>query len=256
MKNEVPLTSKTKRPVSITQKFLRDKIAIMSVLREFLESSTIHGLSYISKSESKISKLCWFVSVFSGFCIAGYLINNAYVGWEESPVATGISTHPISKLTFPEITVCPPHGSNTILNYDLIKANKLSKENQRTLETLAKDLFLRGPHVTYGKTAVQLMGRENLMNCYQGIQRLDFPDRGSYTVDTTAVRGNLSTVMMGGKHNDSEDIGVSTYTYLLNIARTIEDIKAARISVIFLLSYTLFLSTVYTKRGPTLTRVE
>ena len=166
----------------------------MSISREFLESSTIHGLSYISISESKISKLCWFVSVFSGFCIAGYLINSSYVEWDESPVSTVISTHPISKLTFPEMTVCPPHGSNTILNYDLIKANKLSEENQRTLETLAKDLFLRGPHVTYGKTAVQLIGRENLMNCYQGIQKLDFPDRGEFTVETAAVRGSLSTV--------------------------------------------------------------
>jgi hypothetical protein len=61
-----------------------------------------------------------------GFCGAGFLINSSYSAWQESPVATSITTHPITDLDFPTVTVCPPKGSHTALNYDLMKANDTS----------------------------------------------------------------------------------------------------------------------------------
>ena len=57
-----------------------------------------------------------------GFSTAFYLINDSYVDWQASPIATSISTHPISELEFPTVTVCPPENSNTALNYDLMRA--------------------------------------------------------------------------------------------------------------------------------------
>ena len=102
----------------------------MESFREFLESSTIHGLGYISSSRSHVTKVLWACIVITGFTIAGVLINNSYSDWRDNPVSTTISTHPISELKFPKITVCPPSGTNTALNYDLMKLNKTVGENE------------------------------------------------------------------------------------------------------------------------------
>ena len=52
----------------------------MESLREFLETSTIHGLSYISTSPTKPSKGFWLLVVIIGFSTAFYFINKSYVG--------------------------------------------------------------------------------------------------------------------------------------------------------------------------------
>ena len=42
--------------------------------------------------------------------------------WSDSPVYTSLSTHSISELNFPKITVCPPQDSLTSLNQDIVKS--------------------------------------------------------------------------------------------------------------------------------------
>ena len=96
----------------------------MDSLREFLETSTIHGLAHISSAPAKLSKVFWLFVVIFGFSFAFYLINDSYNDWQASPIATSISTHPISELDFPTVTVCPPEGPNTALNYDLPYKNQ------------------------------------------------------------------------------------------------------------------------------------
>ena len=92
---------------------------IQTTLCEFLESSTIHGLVYINRSRSKWGKISWTVITLLGFSTAGYLIHDSFNDWAESPTVTSVETFPISEVPFPEVTVCPPFGSNTALNYDL-----------------------------------------------------------------------------------------------------------------------------------------
>ena len=95
--------------------------AAMDLVTEFLEKSTIHGLVYISNAPSKSWKMFWFLVVVAGFSAAIYLINDSYADWQASPIATSTSIQPIADLDFPTITVCPPKGSNTALNYDLTR---------------------------------------------------------------------------------------------------------------------------------------
>ena len=63
------------------------------------------------------------------FCTAIYMITNSYNEWQTSPVSTTITTHPITELKFPAVTVCPPKGTNTALNYALrnIKTDSLTE---------------------------------------------------------------------------------------------------------------------------------
>ena len=78
----------------------------MGAIKEFLEKSTIHGLSFIRDAKSLGEKAFWVIIVTLGFGCSAYLIGNSYSEWMESPVSTVVTTKPISDLEFPEVTVC------------------------------------------------------------------------------------------------------------------------------------------------------
>ena len=90
------------------------------IFKQFLESSTIHGLGYIS-STKRYARLFWILVVISGFTFAGYLIYQSFQSWYDSPVRTTIETRTIDEVRFPKVTVCPPKNTYTNLNYDLEK---------------------------------------------------------------------------------------------------------------------------------------
>ena len=100
----------------------------MENIRHFLESSSVHGLSYIS-STRKIVKLFWIIVVISGFTGAAFIIYESFQAWEESPITTTIETRPISEITFPKVTVCPPKNTYTDLNYDLMMTENMTLDN-------------------------------------------------------------------------------------------------------------------------------
>ena len=100
-------------------------LAIMEGIKTFLESSTVHGLSYISTTR-KHARLFWILTVLAGFSTAGYLIQQSFQSWAQSPVSTTVETLPISEITFPKITVCPPRNTFTDLNYDLMLVENVS----------------------------------------------------------------------------------------------------------------------------------
>ena len=97
--------------------------------RTFLESSTIHGLSYISTTR-RYARLLWMCIVIMGFSGAGYMIQEAFQNWAANPETTNIKTLTLSEITLPTMTVCPPKNTFTDLNYDLKQAENstLTKE--------------------------------------------------------------------------------------------------------------------------------
>ena len=70
----------------------------MKAFKEFLESLTIHSLSYISTSRTGLGKLAWSSFVLTGFSLAAYLITSTYIAMKESPISTSISIHSTSFL--------------------------------------------------------------------------------------------------------------------------------------------------------------
>ena len=106
----------------------------MDGVKEFLQSSTIHGLVYIASSRRNV-RLFWLCVVTAGFIGAGLMIRQSFSEWASRPVSTTIETLPISGIPFPNISVCPPRSSFTTLIPDLIRARNITfdQENRRDL---------------------------------------------------------------------------------------------------------------------------
>ena len=80
----------------------------MHVVKEYLESSSIHGLYFINSSKHQLVKFFWICIVITGFCGALVMIDRSVISWNTNQVSTTIETMPIEKVTIPLITVCPP----------------------------------------------------------------------------------------------------------------------------------------------------
>ena len=96
--------------------------------------------------------------------MAGYLINDSYSDWLNSPISTTITTHPIDDLDFPIVTVCPPRGSHTAINYDLMKAdnNSLTPQDRDTLKQTVYTAVIKPSHEVFLKTMQAIANPSNL----------------------------------------------------------------------------------------------
>ena len=167
----------------------------MEGVRTFLEASSIHGLTYISTSR-KFAKVFWIIIVVGGFTLAGYMINNSFKSWSERPIKTTLETRPISEITLPKVTVCPPKNTYTDLNYDLLLA-----ENVTLTDELRADLFsyakkLVDEHV-YMNDLDKLQEDNRYYNWYHGYTKMistaHDKDGVNYFISTSAPSGVVTT---------------------------------------------------------------
>ena len=200
----------------------------MESLREFLESSTIHGLAYISSAPSKLSKAFWFLIVVTGFSFAFCLINSSYTDWQASPIATSITTHPISELDFPTITVCPPEGSNTVLNYDLARARNitLSVTDREALINTTKAILIDKESSDFVLLARSLVDEENILELFENKPGLTFPlpfplpevdpsdTTSGYAMKSSQLNGSFRTPGFGKKRFCNETFDKSSLLFI------------------------------------------
>ena len=143
----------------------------MEGFKEFLESSTIHGLVYISTNK-RLIRLLWICVVIAGFTGAGVIIQQSFSSWASSPVSTTIETLPISDLDFPNVTVCPPRNSFTSLNPDLLMSRNITFDNnqRKELDYFVPDIFLNlkfdAKYVDFSEYT-----KEEHLNWYSGISK-------------------------------------------------------------------------------------
>ena len=174
----------------------------MEGVRTFLESSTIHGLTYISTTR-KYARLFWILVVIAGFLGATLLINKSFDTWLESPVKTTIETLPIAKIRFPKVTVCPPKNTYTDLNYDLMMTENMTLTEelrdemfQYALEVLNEDSFSQ-------KAWTKLNEEDRSFNWYHGYTHIISPynDYYGFNIDihTSATTGVVTTQHYGEK---------------------------------------------------------
>ena len=173
----------------------------MEHIRGFLESSTIHGLTYIS-STKKFVKVCWTLIVIGGFTGAGVLIYQSFDNWAESPVTTTIETQPIFKITFPKITVCPPKNTYTDLNYAILLTESITLDNEtrNKLTNYAVELLNDINYNMVMSDMHTLQDQDRFLNWYRGYLKVNI--RPNYqTINIYDVSGSISTEHFGDKFN-------------------------------------------------------
>ena len=74
-----------------------------SALSEYLESTSIHGLAYLSEAKEILVKSLWFVCISISFSTAAYFIHASFVGWEDNPAvvtAVGPAVVEVKRCTY------------------------------------------------------------------------------------------------------------------------------------------------------------
>ena len=105
----------------------------MEGVKEFFQSSTIHGLAYIGSDRSQV-RIFWLGVVIAGFTGAGIMINQSFSSWADSPISTTIETLPIREIDFPNVTVCPPRNSFASLIPDLVRSRNITFDEKKRKE--------------------------------------------------------------------------------------------------------------------------
>ena len=170
---------------------------IKEIFNEFLQSSTIHGLYYVSKTE-KFIRVIWSFVIISGFTVAGFLIHEAFQSWEECPIKTTLETLPISKIKFPKVSVCPPANTVTNLNYDLMMADNMTLDNNTRRELLKTVLehFDNENFESVLKNLSIIHEKNRFQNWYNGLSKIIIPRFSSGKMNTKIETASTSGVIM------------------------------------------------------------
>ncbi|XP_050353697.1 pickpocket protein 28-like [Nymphalis io] len=104
--NKTPSRNKTEDKASRHLNFYR---SFSQDLREYLLTSTLHGLRYIGEKKlTWFERFFWLIAFGSSLICAGFFILNVYAKWRMSPMIVSINPEnmPLNKLPFPAITIC------------------------------------------------------------------------------------------------------------------------------------------------------
>ena len=180
----------------------------MDKVKDFLEISTIHGLIHISRNRD-YSKVFWILIVIAGFTLATVMIQKSFQSWNEDPIKTTIETLPITEIVFPKLTVCPPKNTYTNINYDLMKMDNITLDNntRNEFKKYFDDFLIQ---ISYNILMTKLQGlQDNDMyyNWYRGYAKIDLPsfDYGlddplvTFTLNSHASSGVVLTDYFGQK---------------------------------------------------------
>ena len=178
-----------------------------AVISDFLDSSTIHGLRHITTSKSLVGRVAWVSIVVACFTIAISMISNSYKEWQDSPVSTTITTHPITELEFPDVTVCPPRGSNTAVNHLLekVKDVNFTEEERTTLLNISREVFLETPNKKHARQMAELLSFENMRSIVNGqtsVPKVD--NNGIISIETSELEGSFQTPGFADPDYDGE----------------------------------------------------
>ena len=161
------------------------------------------------------------------FLGAGFLIGKSYKEWQDNPIATTITTHPIDDLEFPQVTICPLKDSKTALYHDLVKAGNgiLSEENRKTLRKAAYEIFIEQPHKGYAKTMLALSNKGNVDQVFQGLHSLPTPynDGSGLKIKMWDAKGTITTPWFGGDFVEIYHQEDREFSMVLELPKDIKD---------------------------------
>ena len=157
--------------------------------------------------QARVARIVWILSVLIGFVGAGYLVGRSISAWMSSPVMTTITTHPIGQLNFPTVTVCPPKGSNTALNYDLmrLKNRTLSTEDRDFLSKEIKKAFVNEGHRRFVDKMLFAANSDNLKQVFSGYHSVPKPyGKDGFKISAWDSNGSLESARFGQEYRKED----------------------------------------------------
>ena len=172
----------------------------MGEFQSFLETSTIHGLSYISTTRKHV-RIIWTAVVIAGFITASFLIEESFRAWSDNPITTTIETRPISEIKFPKVTVCPPKDTYTDLNNVLMdNVNRtfeydLTNENTSVYQVLEKFIiFFQTEDFKHRLARLNtFIEQDRYKNWYQSKSNAKLPAGNELSIETSATSGVITS---------------------------------------------------------------
>ena len=148
----------------------------MESVKEFLETSSINGISLISSTRG-LAKLFWIFVVIGGVSLSIFMIFESFENWEKNPISTTSESIPIHDITFPNVTVCPPKNVFLNLNYDLKNSEKvtLTKNLRDDLLDFALDVIQYEYYEELMANLSKLEDKDRYYNWYHGFTRVVYP---------------------------------------------------------------------------------
>ena len=115
-------------------------------------------------------------------------------------MSTTITTHPITELEFPTVTVCPPRGSNTALNHLLEKVRDVNftEQERRELLDISKEVFLGSPSKKFAEQVSKLFSVALTLENIRSIANLqasmpEFDKNDMITIRSREPEGTFSS---------------------------------------------------------------
>ncbi|RVE50284.1 hypothetical protein evm_005119 [Chilo suppressalis] len=138
--SKIPLSSNKKKvkPGRLTQLTNSETARTFNKdLREYLLSSTLHGLRYIGEKKlTWFERFFWLAAFLFSLMCAGFFILNVYAKWRMTPMIVSINPEnmPLENLPFPAITICNVNqAKKSVAERYLIQGSSL---NKKLLESL------------------------------------------------------------------------------------------------------------------------
>ena len=144
-------------------------------------------------------------------------------------------TRPIETLEFPGVTVCPPLGSNTALNYDLIKADNqsLTEQDRENLKQEIYNIFLKSSHMTYVSSMEGIMNSKNVDLVYEGFQSVPIAyGESGFEVLIRGTEGSIETSQFKEIFDEGSFRDDKLYHLVLEIPDDLKDQMASGTLVI------------------------
>ena len=85
-------------------------VPCISIVKEYCESSSLHGLRYITENGRHwTERILWVFLSLLGFILTVYFILPIWIKWHLKPTLTTLDStdHPIWEIDFPGVTICP-----------------------------------------------------------------------------------------------------------------------------------------------------
>ena len=88
------------------------------------------------------------------------------------PGYSSISVLPITRITFPNLTVCPPRGTFTSLNYDLLLAGNRSLEEDSELGDFIAELLAEEGYQSILEDLDNFYEKNRFRHWYEGLSQI------------------------------------------------------------------------------------